>query len=216
MNKKLIINKTAQYAKKTLAKDASGHDWWHIYHVWKIAIRIGQKEKADLFIVELTALLHDIADWKSYGNDSNIGPKKAKQWLTKLRLDKNIIDQICEIIKNMSFKGASVKSEMKSIEGKIVQDADRLDALGAIGIARTFATGAVHNQLIYNPSISIKKRVNDLRIKNSYSSIHHFYDKILKLKSLMNTKTGKKLVKSRHDFIVKYLNEFFQEWDGKK
>ena len=213
MNKKFIIKQTEEYVKKILEKESSGHDWWHIYRVWKNAVQIGKKENADLFIVQLAALLHDLEDWKFKTEEDS--PKLAREWLENLKVDKNIIFHVCDIIKNMSFKGSGVKSQIKTKEGMVVQDADRLDALGAIGIARTFTTGALRGRVLYNPKIKIGKRVKDFRKKDSYSSIHHFYDKILLVKGLINTKTAKKIAEGRHRFVEQFLDKFFKEWEGK-
>ncbi|SVE18544.1 uncharacterized protein METZ01_LOCUS471398, partial [marine metagenome] len=151
MNSHKLIEKTCLYVKNELANDASGHDWWHIYRVWTLAKNIAQIEGADLAVVELSALLHDIADWKFNDGDESAGPKQAKKWLTKNNADPMIIDTVYEIIATLSFKGAGVTTPMRTIEGKVVQDADRLDAIGAMGIARTFAYGGNKNRLMYHP-----------------------------------------------------------------
>lgn len=216
MNKKEIINKVGKYLEKNFKNESSGHDYYHSLRVRKIAEKIAKKEGGDLFVIELGALLHDIADWKFYGGTNEIGIKKAKILLKDLGTDEDTINRVCYIIDNISFKGAGVRNRMKTIEGKIVQDADRLDALGAIGIARTFTTGASRGRILYNPEISIKKEVLDFSKIDSYSSIHHFYDKVLKLKSLINTDTGKKIAKERHKFVELFLKEFFAEWKGTK
>ena len=216
MNKEKIINKTAEYIKEKLTGESSGHDWWHVYRVWKNAIHIGKIEKADLFIIELASLLHDIADWKFQDGDDNIGPKLAREWLEKLAVDENIISHVCQIIKDASFKGVGVKIKMKTIEGMIVQDADRLDAIGAIGIARTFAYGGSKGREMYNPDIKPEKHESFKRYKNSQSpTINHFYEKLLLLKELMNTATAKKIAEKRHKIMEEFLNNFFQEWEGK-
>ncbi|MDD5031614.1 MAG: HD domain-containing protein [Patescibacteria group bacterium] len=218
MDRREVINKTKEYARGRLGNETTGHDWWHALRVWKTAKYIAGKEGGDLFIIELAALLHDIADWKLNKGNRNLGSKLIRNFLGKLKVEKKIIKDVCEIIENMSFSltGAKIKSRMKTQEGKIVQDADRLDALGAVGIARVFATGAkLQERLIYNPEIKIKKRTMNFRKKDSYSAIHHFYDKLLLLKNLMNTKTGKKLAGERHEFLEKYLKQFFKEWNSK-
>jgi len=152
-----IIKKTAEFVKDRLEREVTGHDWWHAERVWKLALKIAKKEKdVDLFVVQLAALLHDIADWKFHGGDDTLGPQLAEEWLKKLKVEEEIISHVCEIIKEISFKGAKLKSKMRTKEGMIVQDADRLDAIGAIGIARCFATGAKLNQEIYNPKINPK------------------------------------------------------------
>ncbi|MFZ3054902.1 MAG: HD domain-containing protein [Minisyncoccales bacterium] len=216
MDKDKIIKKISGEVKSRLDGEASGHDWWHVYRVWKNAKIIAKNEKADLFIVEIASLLHDIADWKFHQGDESVGPREAEKILSKYDIPENIINQVCEIIVSISFKGANVKSETKTIEGKIVQDADRLDAIGAIGIARAMAYGGYKNRPIYDPN---KKptlhKTKKAYMKNNGSSINHFYEKLLLLKNLMNTKTAKKLAKERHSFMEKYLDKFFEEWEGK-
>jgi len=215
MKKKLIIERTAEFAKKRLKKEPTGHDWRHTKRVWKLALKIAKREKGvDLFVVQLAALLHDIADYKFYGGDDTLGPQLAEKWLKKLQVEKDIISHVCEIIKEISFKGARVKSKMKTKEGMIVQDADRLDAMGAIGIARCFATGAKLNREIYNPKIKPKLHKSFEEYKKAKStSINHFYEKLLLLKDLMNTKAAKKIAKERHKFMKQFLDRFFKEWD---
>lgn len=208
-----IIYKTYIFVRQKLEGEGSGHDWWHIDRVWKNSINIAKKEKADLFVVQLAALLHDIADWKFCDGDETVGPKVAKEFLQSLNVEKNIIDHICTIIKNVSFKGAKTEvNKMFSIEGKIVQDADRLDALGAIGIARVFAYGGYVKQEIYNPEIKPKIHTTSEEYKKGGgTSVNHFYEKLLLLKDLMNTKTGKELAQKRHEFIETYLDTFYKE-----
>lgn len=209
---KEIIQKTATYVKKTMPKEGS-HDWWHVYRVWKTATSIAKKEGADLFVVQLAALLHDIADWKFHGGDEAIGPALAKQWLEKLHVDKDIISHVCRIIKDMPFKGAAVESRMKTLEGAVVQDADRLDAMGAIGIARTFAYSGYKGREIYNPSIKPKAHKTFAQYKDSKApTINHFYEKLLLLKDRMNTKTAKRIAEKRHKFMEQFLKNFFEEW----
>lgn len=217
MTKQQIINKTADYAEGKLKGEGSGHDWWHIYRVWMSAKEIGKKEKGDMFVIELTALLHDIADWKFTGGDDSIGPKLASEWLLKLKVDKKVVDRVATIIKEMSFKGAGVKTPMSTIEGEVVQDADRLDAIGAVGIARTFAYGGHKGREMYNPNIKPTAHKSfDAYKKNNSPTINHFYEKLLLLKDLLNTKTAKQIATQRHKFMEKYLSQFFAEWEGKK
>ena len=211
-SKEEIIIQTVDFVKKTLDGDTSGHDWQHIERVWKNAVRIAKKDDADLFIVELAALLHDIADWKFNNGDDSAGPKVAGEWLESLGADGQIVSHVCEIIKEVSFKGAGVKSKIRTKEGMIVQDADRLDALGAIGIARVFAYGGHKGIELYNPEIKPKMHKSFDDYKNSKSTcINHFYEKLLLLKGLMNTKTGKEMAEERHKFMEEYLNRFFEE-----
>ena len=216
MNKEEVIKRTADYIKSKLDGESSGHDWWHTYRVWKTAVNIGKKEDADLFVVQLAALLHDIADWKFHSGDDSIGPKLAREWLEKLDVDENIISHVCEIIKGVSFKGAGVKSKIKTKEGMVVQDADRLDALGSIGIARAFAYGGHKGREIYNPNIKPEKHESFEQYKNNKgTTINHFYEKLLLLKDLMNTPSARKIAEERHRFMEEYLDKFFKEWEGK-
>lgn len=214
-NKQEIISKTADHVKSILLGESSGHDWWHIQRVWKLAKTIGEKENADLFIVELAAILHDIADWKFADGDEEVGPKLAREWLVPLGVDEKEIDHITEIIKDLSYKGAKVKTSMKTLEGKVVQDADRLDAMGAIGIARCFAYGGHKGREIYNPEIKPQMHDTADAYKNNKSpSINHFYEKLLLLRDLINTESAKVIAQERHDFMEKYLEEFYKEHEG--
>lgn len=215
--KQQIIDKTIQFVRQKLEGEGSGHDWWHVYRVYKNALNIVASEEADEFIVSLGALLHDIADFKFHGGDTEVGPRVAKEWLESLSVDENIIKQVEHIVRNVSFKGAKVKSTMETIEGKIVQDADRLDAIGAIGIARTFAYGGYKEREIYNPDIKPELHDSFEKYKNNEShSINHFYEKLLLLKDLMNTETGRKVADERHKFMELYLQQFYDEWDWRK
>ena len=215
MDEKLIIAKTEEFVREKLEGESTGHDWWHIYRVWKNSLYIAKKEDAHLFTVELASLLHDIGDYKFHQGDETAGPKIARSFLEKFEVSENIIFHVCSIIKNMSFKGAEVKNEIKTIEGMIVQDADRLDAMGAVGIARTFAYGGYKGQEIYNPSIVPKrhKSFEDYK-KNRTTTINHFYEKLLLLKDLMNTKTARDLAEERHFFMEEFLDRFYLEWKG--
>jgi len=217
MNKQKIIKKTKKFVKDKLYGEGTGHDWWHVYRVWQTAKRIGKKENADLFVVELAALLHDIADWKFQdGADDSVGAMVAKEWLERFSVDDKIITHICDIIVGASFKGAKVKDQLNSIEGKVVQDADRLDAIGAMGISRCFAYGGSKQRPIYNPDIKPKMhRSFEEYKKNNSSSINHFYEKLPLLKNRMNTHTGKLIAQKRHAFMKSYLDRFFKEWEGK-
>lgn len=214
MNKKIEL--TLEFVKNKLQKESSGHDFWHVYRVWKNAIKIAQTEKADMFVVQLVALLHDIADWKFFDGDLTIGSKIASDFLSQLDIDKVIIEHVCEIIQKISFKGAKTKSEKLSIEGQIVQDADRLDALGAIGIARTFAYGGFTKREIYDPNILPILHENfDQYKKNKSPSLNHFYEKLLLLKDMMNTQYAKKIAEERDLFMHQFLKRFFEEIEEK-
>jgi len=216
MNKKLIIFQTSEFIKSKLIGEGSGHDWWHVYRVWKNAIQIARQEQVDMFVVELAALLHDIADWKFNDGNEDIGPQLAREWLESIAADEKVILHVCQIIQDISFKGIGVKSEMKTLEGKVVQDADRLDAIGAIGIGRAFAYGGSKGREMYNPDIKPEKHDSFEEYKNSKgTSINHFYEKLLLLKGLMNTEAGKKKAEKRHAITVDFLQEFLLEWEGK-
>lgn len=217
MNRKFIIKQTKDYVRRQLEGEGTGHDWWHVYRVWQNAIHIAKQEKADLFVVQLAALLHDIADWKFHHGDDTVGPKLAKGWLIKLSVDEKIIAHVCEIIQGVSFKGVGVKTQMKTKEGMVVQDADRLDAIGAIGIARAFAYGGHKGREIYNPEIKPVHHKSFEQYKNSQSpTLNHFYEKLLLLKDLMNTGTARKIAEKRHAFMELYLQTFINEWEGKE
>ena len=194
-----------------------GHDWWHIERVWKNAKLIAKNENADLFVVELAALLHDVADSKFYDGDENIGPEKAKQFLESISVEKEIIVHVENIMRNISFKGGNFTNDFLSEELAVVQDADRLDALGAIGIARAFNYGGFKNREIYNPSIAPNFEMDKEAYKKSNApTINHFYEKLLLLKNKMNTATGKKLAEERHRFMEIFLAQFYREWEGEK
>ncbi len=213
MTKEKIIEATIEFVKDRLKNAEGGHDWWHIYRVWKTAKQIAKSEKVDNFIVELGALLHDIADSKFNDGDETIGPKVAKDFLKLQRLDKEVIVHINEIIKNISFKGGKEIQKFKSAELDVIQDADRLDALGAIGIARTFNYGGFKNREIYNPEIPPNLTMTKEEYKNSTApTINHFYEKLLLLKDRMNTETGKRMAEERHKFMEEYLKQFYKEW----
>jgi len=215
MDSKKLIEKTRLYVEKELAGDGSGHDWWHVYRVWSIAKKIAQKENADQTIVEIAALLHDIADWKFNDGDESAGPRQAAAWLNKNGVDPGLVDEVCEIISTLSYKGAGVATPMRTIEGKIVQDADRLDAIGAVGIARTFAYGGNKNRLMYHPEESPVMHESFEHYKNNKGhTINHFHEKLLLLKDRMNTESAKNLAEQRHLFMENYLDRFHKEWDG--
>ena len=215
MNQKIVIQKTIEYVKNVLSDAEGGHDWWHIYRVWNLSKHIAQTEKANLFIVELGSLLHDIADHKFYDGNEEIGPRKAREFLHTLDVDEDIIGHIENIIANISFKGGKHKQPFTSPELDVIQDADRLDAMGAIGIARTFNYGGYKQREIYNPTIKPNLNMNKEEYKRSNApTINHFYEKLLLLKDRMNTKIGKIMANHRHQFMEQYLNEFYNEWEG--
>lgn len=210
-----IIERTADHVKAVLGADVSGHDWWHIDRVWRSARHIAACEGGDLFVVELAALLHDIADWKFHGGDVSIGPRSAAAWLNEQQVTQTVVEQVCDIINQLSYKGAGVDSTMPTLEGKIVQDADRLDAIGAIGIARAFAYGGHAGRAIYDPGVPPELHASfEAYRRNCGPSINHFYEKLLLLKDRMQTRTGRELAEQRHRFMEEFLAQFFAEWDG--
>ncbi|MEE9350152.1 MAG: HD domain-containing protein [Flavobacteriaceae bacterium] len=211
-----IIKNTITFVKKELQNAESGHDWFHIERVYKNAMLIAKEENVDLFIVELAALLHDIADSKFHNGDETIGPKKAGEFLTSQHIETKSKEHIVAIIANMSFSKSLGKEKLfNSLELQVVQDADRLDAIGAIGIARAFNYGGYKNRALYNPSIKPNLNFTKEAYKKSTApTINHFYEKLLLLKDKMNTKTAKKIATKRHDFMTSYLNQFKSEWEG--
>lgn len=214
-----VINKTIDFVKKTLVNAEGGHDWFHIERVYKNSLLIAENEDVDALVVSLGALLHDIADSKFYNGDETIGPKIAREFLFKLNIDPVVIEHVIKIIENISFKSSLSHTDaqkFKSPELDVVQDADRLDAIGAIGIARTFNYGGFKNRAIYNPDIKPDLNMDKETYKASTApTINHFYEKLLLLKNKMNTKTGKQLAENRHKFMKLYLKQFYAEWNGK-
>ncbi|WP_195938120.1 HD domain-containing protein [Romboutsia sp. 1001713B170131_170501_G6] len=213
MNKILMIEKTKKFVKNKLYGEGSGHDWFHIERVYNLAKYLAEKENADSFIVEMTALLHDIDDWK-FSNTNDTNTTVTENFLNSINIDDESLKKIIKIIQTMSFKGGVIDSTQYTIEGKVVQDADRLDAIGAIGIARTFAYGGNKNQLMYDPTIKPIDFKSLNQVKNAQNhTINHFYEKLLKLKDLMNTDTAKEIAEKRHKFMEEFLNEFYNEWN---
>ncbi|WP_183567537.1 HD domain-containing protein [Mucilaginibacter sp. SP1R1] len=207
-----LIETTVQFVRETLKNAEGGHDWWHIHRVWTNAKLIAQTEEAHLLTVELAALLHDIADSKFHNGDEEIGPFTAGQYLRSVNVDATVIEHVQQIIRNMSFKSSFGKTVFHSPELAIVQDADRLDAIGAIGIARAFTYGGFKGRELYNPEIKPNLNMSKEEYKNSSApTINHFYEKLLLLKDKMNTATGKQLAQQRHDFMAAYLQQFYQE-----
>ncbi|MFD0761916.1 HD domain-containing protein [Lutibacter aestuarii] len=217
MNKQLIISKTEEFVKQTLKNAEGGHDWFHILRVWNNAKLIAENEKVDIFIVELGALLHDIADSKFHSGDETLGPKVAREFLKKIAVSEEIILHIENIITNISYKGGNFKQTFTSPELAVIQDADRLDAIGAIGIARCFNYGGFKNRPLYNPQIQPKLNQTKEEYKNSEApTINHFYEKLLLLKDKMNTASGKKIAEERHQYMEAFLQQFYSEWNGLK
>jgi uncharacterized protein len=212
-----LIDNTILFVKQKLENAEAGHDWFHIERVYKNALLIAQDEVCDIQIVKLGALLHDIADSKFNDGDETVGPKVARAFLESQKVADEIIVHVVNIIENISFKGGNFEKKFNSIELEIVQDADRLDAIGAIGIARTFNYGGFKNRQLYNPEITPKLNMSKEEYKKSEApTINHFYEKLLLLKDKMNTKTGKNLAQERHKFMELFLSQFYAEWDGEK
>jgi uncharacterized protein len=212
VEKEIIIKETESFVKSVLEGDSSGHDWWHIYRVRKLALMIGKSEGADLFLVELAALLHDVDDWKLADNEND--GQKARKWMGNCGLEPQLTDQVCKVIEGVSFKGAGVDTSTNDVVCKVLQDADRLDAIGAIGIARTFAYGGSRGRGIYDPEISPEMHADFENYKKSSApTINHFYEKLLLLKDQMQTTMGRTLAEQRHDFMLRFLDQFYAEWN---
>lgn len=209
-----LINRTADFVRHKMSGDSSGHDWWHIDRVWRTARMLAEAEGADRQVVELAALLHDIADWKFAGGDESAGPRAARDWLLSQQAAESTIEHVCDIIATLSFKGAGVQTPMRTLEGQCVQDADRLDAIGAVGIARCFAFGGAKGRLMHDPEVSPEMHQSFAAYKkNAGPSINHFYEKLLLLKGRINTATARRLAEQRHIFMEQFLTQFLKEWD---
>lgn len=208
------ITLTINFVKEKLEGAEAGHDWFHIERVWKLSKKIAEKEGGNLEVIELSALLHDIADPKFHNGDETLALKISQNFLEELHVEGELIEQVLFVIKNISFKNRAEAPENPPLELQIVQDADRLDAIGAIGIARTFNFGGFKNNLMYHPEIKPNLGMNKEEYKKSNgTTINHFYEKLLLLKDLMNTETAKKIASERHDFMLQFLDEFYKEWN---
>lgn len=207
------ISETEGFVRQALPIDATGHDWQHVFRVRRSAVAIARVEGADSMVVELAALLHDIADHKFHHGNEHAGHQAARQWLEKLEVPESIVDEVCQIISRLSFKGADVAQEPMSLAGQIVQDADRLDAIGAIGIARAFAYGGFKNRPMFDPEVPPERHTTFEAYKKSAGpTLNHFYEKLLLLSDRLNTATGRKMAADRHAFVVEYLRRFLEEW----
>lgn len=208
------ITLTINFVKEKLEGAEAGHDWFHIERVWKLSKKIAEKEGGNLEVIELSALLHDIADPKFHNGDETLALKISKDFLEEIHVEGELIEQVLFVIKNISFKNRAEAPENPPLELQIVQDADRLDAIGAIGIARTFNFGGFKNNLMYHPEIKPNLGMNKEEYKKSNgTTINHFYEKLLLLKDLMNTETAKKIASERHNFMLQFLDEFYKEWN---
>lgn len=212
-----IISATESFVKSELEGGEAGHDWWHIDRVRKSALHLARQEGANLFIVELGALLHDIGDSKFHDGDENLGPRKVKTFLESLNLETNSIEHLIQIVENISFTKSLESSNFRSLELNVIQDADRLDAIGAIGIARAFSFGGYKKRIFYDPEIPPIKNISKEEYKKRSSpTINHFYEKLLLLKDMMNTQAGQRMAQERHQFMELYLEQFYSEWRGEK
>ena len=212
-----LLDNTILFVKQKLENAEAGHDWFHIERVYKNAVLIAEEEDCDLMIVKLGALLHDIADSKFNDGDETVGPKVAREFLESQKATEEVIQHVINIIENISFKGGNFEKKFTSKELEIVQDADRLDALGAIGIARTFHYGGFKNRQLYNPNIAPLTNMSKEAYKNSNApTLNHFYEKLLLLKDKMNTETGRRIAFERHKFMELFLSQFYAEWEGER
>jgi uncharacterized protein len=210
-----VIARTESFVRERLEGEASGHDWWHVYRVWRTSVAIGSIEQVDLDVVELAALLHDVADAKFHAGDEEIGSGTAAVWLGSLDVDEPTVSHVAQIIRDMSFKGAGVETPLLTREGMVVQDADRLDALGAIGIARAFAYGGLRGQVLYDPKLApvTHATVEEYR-SHQGSTINHFFEKLLLLRARMHTETARGIASERHRLMECFVNAFLAEWRG--
>ena len=208
------IEKTINFVKEKLEGAEAGHDWFHIERVWKLSKKISEKEGGNFVVIELSALLHDIADPKFHNGDETLATKISSEFLKSIKVEESIIDQVLYNIENISFKNRKESHQNPSLELQIVQDADRLDAIGAIGIARTFNFGGFKNNLMYHPDMKPKLGMSKEEYKKSDgTTINHFYEKLLLLKDMMNTKKGKKMAEERHNYMLNFLDQFYKEWN---
>jgi len=209
-----LIDKAAEHIRNLLANDASGHDWWHIWRVWRTARWLAEREGADVAVCELAALLHDVADWKFHGGDIEAGPRVAREWLVAAGADRELADRVAGIVAAVTFKGAGVATPTASLEAACVQDADRLDAIGAIGIARAFAYGGAKGRLMHDPNQTPQHHQDFTAYRgNSGPTVNHFYEKLLLLRDRMQTASGRVLAEQRHAFLERFLEEFHAEWN---
>ncbi len=217
MTKRQIIKQTEDFIKKEFSGDRSGHDWWHIWRVWQLAKRIGKAEHADMFVVEMAALLHDLGDYKLEPDRVDRLEEKAGAWLNRMRVAPGDRERILHIVARMSFSKNVIQAQKISLEGKVVQDADRLDAIGAMGVVRCFTYAGAHGIPPYIPGAKPRKisSVEQFR-QHEAAAIHHFHEKLLLIKDRLNTKTAKQLARNRHAYMEKFLEEFFSEWEGVK
>ncbi|MDZ7848454.1 MAG: HD domain-containing protein [Owenweeksia sp.] len=211
-----LIARTQKFVKRELSQAEGGHDWFHVERLHRLAREIAQSEQVDLLVVELAALLHDIADSKFHNGNEEVGPQLADEFLTRLGVNDEAKDHVVNIVRHVSFKNEFSTVTFQSPELHVVRDADRLDALGAIGIARAFNYGGHKKRAIYDPAIKPQPDLSKEKYKQSTApTINHFYEKLLLLKDRMHTQTGRRLAEVRHRFLEQYLAQFYREWEGK-
>jgi uncharacterized protein len=216
MKNKDLIQKTHDYVRDCFLMESSGHDWFHVQRVWNLSVFLSQSESVDATVVQLAALLHDLADWKFHAGDLSAGPRAAREWLQENGADPELTNRVCEIVAGLSFKGAGVASPMATLEGKIVQDADRLDAMGAMGIARAFAYGGYRGRLLYDPEKPPEFHNSFEAYKTSASpTLNHFFEKLLLLKDRMNTPAARAIAERRHRYMESFVKRFLEECEGK-
>ncbi|HEU0053143.1 MAG TPA: HD domain-containing protein [Longimicrobium sp.] len=210
-----VLQRTEEFVRGRLSGEGSGHDWWHVERVRRTALRLAREEGADAFVVELAALLHDVADHKFHGGDETAGPRAAREWLAPLGVDEETIGHVCSIIAELSFKGAGVPTPMSTVEGAVVQDADRLDAIGAIGVARAFAFGGSRGRALHDPGEAPTEHGSFEAYKSSTgSTLNHFPEKLFLLRDRMNTASARRVAEGRHRFLETFVARFLAEWDG--
>jgi len=210
-----VVARTAARVRELLAGDASGHDWWHVERVRRLALRLARQEGADALVAELAALLHDVADWKTSG-DPHAGARHAREWLGALDVEAGALEHVAEIVDTLSFKGAGVPTPMRTLEGKVVQDADRLDALGAIGIARAFAYGGSRGRALHDPEAPPVLHASFAQYRGSGgATLNHFHEKLFLLRDRMNTASARRIAEERHRYMEDYVRRFLEEWEGR-
>jgi len=213
LRRRAVLQAVASRVRRELQDEPTGHDWWHAWRVRNLSLYLARREGADRYVVELAAWLHDVADWKFHGGDSQTGPKRVREWLTELGVDGETVDAVCRVVEEVSFKGNQVDDSVSSLEAAVVQDADRLDALGAVGVARAFAFGGWAGRPLHDPAQPPQSHSSFEQYRRSNSStLNHFYEKLLLLKDRMKTATGRALAERRHRFLEQFLEEFLAEW----
>jgi len=216
MGGEAAVARTEGFVRERLAGEASGHDWWHVDRVRRTALALAEHEGADGFVVELAALLHDVADWKFHGGDEAAGPRLASSWLRSLGVAEETVAHVADIVGGLSYKGAGVPTPPRTVEGAVVQDADRLDAIGAIGVARAFAYGGFRGQPLYDPNVPIEMHQTAERYKRGAgSTVNHFHEKLLLLRDRLNTEPARRIAEGRHRFLEEFLDRFHAEWEGR-